>query len=680
MQKIIDQINNQEYSAAETSIIELLEKNKDNAFGWKSLGVCYQLMSRYDEALQAYKNNIKITREDYETYNNIGLIYFNKKLYMKALKNLYRSLKINKNNGDAHNNIGCTLVALGKVKESEIYFKTAITLNNNLTSAYFNLASTYKELGEITKSKMYANKCLENDKNYYLAINLLGVINEIEGNLIEAEDKYKKCIEINDKYSQSYSNLANIQKKYGNLTLAKRLYEKSISIDSEVAEYYNNYGNILKDEGDYFDAINLYKKALEINNNDMKIHSNLIFCLNYHTDLKDDGKKEVEKYSKIMRSNGKKNSRLIDNKKIRIGFVSADLYKHPVSYFLKTVLKNINKERYEIYTYYNNTIEDEETINIKKYVNNWVNINFKKDIEVVSLIEQDNIDILIDLSGHTAGNRLGVFTYKPAPIQITWLGYCATTGIKEIDYLIADECVIPRNEEKYFTEKILRMPDVYFCFSKPEFDIKVEQLPAIKNGFITFGCFNNASKITDDLIIVWSEILKSIENSKIILKSKQFNDDIYVEKIINIFEKNDVNKNKITFLKSSERNNYLRQYNLIDISLDTFPYPGATTTIESLWMGVPVVAIKGNSFLSRNGETILLNSGMENWISQDKNDYINKAIKYKNDIESLSVLRKELRTKLINSNIFNDLKYIKNYEILLEKIIQNNNINYQENL
>jgi protein O-GlcNAc transferase len=680
MQKIIDQINNQEYSAAETSIIEFLEKNKDNAFGWKSLGVCYQLMSRYDEALQAYKNNIKITKEDYETYNNIGLIYFNKKLYMKALKNLYRSLKINKNNGDAHNNIGCTLVALGKVKESEIYFKTAITLNNNLTSAYFNLASTYKELGEITKSKMYANKCLENDKNYYLAINLLGVINEIEGNLIEAEDKYKKCIEINDKYSQSYSNLANIQKKYGNLTLAKRLYEKSIGIDSEVAEYYNNYGNILKDEGDYFDAINLYKKALEINNNDMKIHSNLIFCLNYHTDLKDDGKKEVEKYSKIMRSNGKKNSRLIDNKKIRIGFVSADLYKHPVSYFLKTILKNINKERYEIYTYYNNTIEDEETINIKKYVNNWVNINFKKDIEVVSLIEQDNIDILIDLSGHTAGNRLGVFTYKPAPIQITWLGYCATTGIKEIDYLIADECVIPRNEEKYFTEKILRMSDVYFCFSKPEFDIKVEQLPAIKNGFITFGCFNNASKITDDLIIVWSEILKSIENSQIILKSKQFNDDIFVEKIINIFEKNDVNKNKIKFLKSSERNNYLRQYNLIDISLDTFPYPGATTTIESLWMGVPVVAIKGNSFLSRNGETILLNSGMENWISQDKNDYIKKAIKYKNDIESLSVIRKELRTKLLSSNIFNDLKYIKNLEILLEKIIQNNNINYQENL
>jgi protein O-GlcNAc transferase len=367
-------------------------------------------------------------------------------------------------------------------------------------------------------------------------------------------------------------------------------------------------------------------------------------------------------------------NKLVDiskNKKIRLAFLSADLKNnHSVVSFLKTILKNVNKDKFELILFSNSKIdkENETSADLKTYFNEWINIESLKDIEAINIIRKNKINIMIDLMGLSSMNRLCLFKNRLAAIQILWLGYNNTSGLSQMDYLIADPNLIKKNEVKSYSEKILFLPNIWNCHSGFNILRKKNPPPLIKNKYITFGSFNNANKISDEVVSVWSEILKSTNNSRLILKSSHTYNDKSLKKK---FEKNKV-LNLITFLgRKNSFEEHIDEYKKIDIALDTFPYNGVTTSFESIWMGVPVLTLKGFNPNSRAGESINKNLNMSYLIADNKNEYVLKAVELSKNFEKVIEIRKNLFDKALESNLFNDKKFSKEFYESLEKIYFN---------
>ena len=358
-------------------------------------------------------------------------------------------------------------------------------------------------------------------------------------------------------------------------------------------------------------------------------------------------------------------------RKIKLAFLSADIKnEHSIAAFLKTIIKNVNKDKFELILFSNSNKnkEDETPPDLKIYFDKWINIQNLNDIEAINIIRKNNINIMIDLMGLSSLNRLSLFKNRLAPIQVLWLGYNNTSGLSQMDYLIADPNLIKKNEVKFYSEKILFLPNIWNCHSGFSILRKENPAPLINNKHITFGSFNNTNKISDEVVSVWSNILKSINNSRLIIKSSHvYSDEILKEK----FEKNKV-LNQIIFLdRKSSFKEHIDEYKKIDLALDTFPYNGVTTSFEAIWMGVPILTLKGFNPNSRAGESINKNLNMNYLIADNKDEYVLKAIELSKNFEKVIEIRKNIFDKALESNLFNDKKFSKEFYESLEKIYLN---------
>ena len=363
--------------------------------------------------------------------------------------------------------------------------------------------------------------------------------------------------------------------------------------------------------------------------------------------------------SNLVELNKKKNS------KIRIGFLSSEILgKHSITYFLETIFKDYNKDKFEIYLYLDNAIEDENTNEFKILVKKFINVSSLEDIEAFNLIRSDNIDIMFDITGVTLSNRVSLFKNRLAPKQISWLGYCNTSGLENMDYLIADKNLIYDEEKNYYSEKIIYMPNIWNCHSGLNSIRSFSDPPCLKEKNITFGSFNNFNKINDQVISVWSQILLKVKNSKLILKSSFKMDKSFLKKE---FEKCGV-IDSIIFLEKRKLVSHFNLYKKIDIALDTFPYNGVTTTFEALAMGVPVITMKGYNFNSRCGESIIKNLDIEDLIANNEDDYILKAQKIADDKDKLLELRKNIFNNSHETPLFDTNQFSQDFFGILEKI------------
>ena len=358
-------------------------------------------------------------------------------------------------------------------------------------------------------------------------------------------------------------------------------------------------------------------------------------------------------------------------RKIKLAFLSADIKnEHSIAAFLKTIIKNVNKDKFELILFSNSNKnkEDETPPDLKIYFDKWINIQNLNDIEAINIIRKNNINIMIDLMGLSSLNRLSLFKNRLAPIQVLWLGYNNTSGLSQMDYLIADPNLIKKNEVKFYSEKILFLPNIWNCHSGFSTLRKESPTPLINNKHITFGSFNNTNKISDEVVSVWSNILKSTNNSRLIIKSSHvYSDEILKEK----FEKNKV-LNQIIFLdRKSSFKEHIDEYKKIDLALDTFPYNGVTTSFEAIWMGVPILTLKGFNPNSRAGESINKNLNMNYLIADNKDEYLLKAIELSKNFEKVIEIRKNIFDKALESNLFNDKKFSKEFYESLEKIYLN---------
>jgi len=353
----------------------------------------------------------------------------------------------------------------------------------------------------------------------------------------------------------------------------------------------------------------------------------------------------------------------MEPERLRVGVVSGDIRDHSVGLFLEGFLKEIDPARVELIAYQTYPETNDLTERVRSCFAEWCSLVSVPDNVAAKRIHDDGVHVLLDLSGHVAYNRLPVFAWKPAPVQASWLGYCATTGVAEMDYYIADKETLPENQEKNFVEKIWRLPESYLCFSKPVFDVGVRPPPVLAKGAITFGSFNNLAKMTDEVVAVWSRILHAVPGSRLLLKAKQLNEATVRASVLTRFATHGIDAERlIQESPIANRGGHLAAYGLVDIGLDTFPYNGVTTTMEALWMGVPVLTLAGERFLARQGVGILTHAGLSDWIAADTDELVSKAVAFSQDSASLSRLRAGLREQLLASPLLDAKRFARNFE------------------
>ena len=356
------------------------------------------------------------------------------------------------------------------------------------------------------------------------------------------------------------------------------------------------------------------------------------------------------------------------NEKIKIGILSSDIKDaHSVTYFLKTILLNYDKEKFEIVLFLNQIQEDITSNEISRLVDKVINVGKLNDLKAFNTIREFNLEIMIDIMGYTSRNRIELFKNRMAKKQAIWMGYCNTTGVKNMDYIITDPNLIYENEKNLYSEEVIYLPEIWNCHSGFNFKRKENPPPIIKNNFITFGSFNNPAKMNETVIDCWANILKNIKNSKLIIKCA--NNKRKLDRIEKLFKTRGVLDSVIFYTRIDKVEDHLNLYKEIDIALDTFPYNGVTTSFEAIWMGVPVLTMAGYNFNSRCGESINKNLNMEYLIAQNEDEYVTKALELNSDLDKYYEIRKKIFKNSENSPLFNRDSFSKNFFKAIEKMI-----------
>ncbi len=462
--------------------------------------------------------------------------------------------------------------------------------------------------------------------------------------------------------------MGNTQKDIGLLDQAVPSYRLAIEINPDLYQAHNNLALALQELGQLDSATASYRRAIEIKPDFIDAIDNLLLALNYsvsHNPAHYLG--HARQYGRIV--SAKVGARFTSWQsraqpdRLRVGLVSGDMRNHSVGHFLEGLLARIDPSRIELIAYPTHHIEDELTARIRPYFSEWRPLFGNNDQSAASMIHSDGVHILIDVSGHTEHNRLPMFAWKPAPVQVTWLGLPTTTGVAEIDYVLGDPHAIPLEFDDHFSESVWRLPDSYLCLTIPDSSVTAAALPSRSNGYVTFGSFNNLTKMTDDVVAVWARILEAVPDSRLLLKSRQLNNPATAEQTRQRFAACGISPDRLmlggTF---ASRDDHLAAYSKVDIALDTFPYPGVTTSAEALWMGVPVLSLRGNRFLSRTAESIARNAGLPDWIAADEDEYVAKAVAFSSDLGALAALRAVLREQVLASPLFDAPRFARNFE------------------
>ena len=644
---LIDCYQTGRLSDAEKLAISFTQEFPNHQLGWKVLGAIFWQTRRAQEAVNAHQEVINLSPQDPVAYYNLGVTLQELRRLEEAEEIYKQTIMLKPGYAEPHNNLGTVFKELGRLDEAEASYKQAIALKPNFAEAHSNLGVTVQELGRLN----------------------------------EAESICEQAIALKPDYAEAHVNLGVTLNKLGRVYEAEASYTKALTLKPDSVEALLNLGATLNEQGRHDEAEASYEKALEIQPDFFTARSNLLFQLSGF-------RYEPAKYIKEARLYGQLTAKSVESKfsywlcqenpkNLRIGFVSGDLRNHPVGFFLEGLLKVLSGSDLKLYAYPNTFFEDDLTARIKPHFEAWHPIFSMSDETAANLIHNHGLHILFDLSGHTSKNRLPLFAWKPAPIQISWLGYFASTGVAEIDYILGDPYVTPVVEAHHFVEKIWQLPESYLCLTEPAVNIGVNSLPVLANGTFTFGCFSRIQRMNDNVIGVWARILKAVPNSTLFLKDKLFSNSRNKEAVYDKFEIAGIKRDRLILESSSPRSEYLVAYKRVDIALAPFPYGGGTTSAEGLWMGVPVISMRGNHFLSHLGESIAHNAGLSNWIASDEDDYVAKAIEFASNLDDLAILRSKLRAQVLSSPLFNIDRFKNEFELALHdmwKVKQNTRI------
>lgn len=493
---------------------------------------------------------------------------------------------------------------------------------------------------------------------------------------MDAMDCMKKAINLNPGEAMYYKNMGGLFFGEARYEEAILYYKKALALNPTYDEVISDIGSCLMQQSQFQEAASYYRRAIALNPQAEVSHKRLLFCLCFDKQaFPDTYLKEAKRLDAVWQAAAttpyKKWHCIAPSTQqpLRVGLVSGDIGNHPVGFFLESMIEHIDKSQIEFFVYSTRPVirEDALTFRVQPHCKQWLSIRSLTDQQAAAQIHHDGVHILIDLAGYTNHTGLSIFAWRPAPVQVSWLGYFASTGLSFIDYFIADPISVPVQNQYYFTEQVRYLPHTRLCFSPPAADIAQELslLPALKNGYVTFGCFQNLSKLNDTMLQQWATILQRCPNSKLLIKNRQTEDVCVKADLIDRLTELGFDIKRVLLEGASPRQEYLASYAKVDFMLDTFPFPGGTTTCEALWMGVPTLTLAGNTLLERQGMSMLSCVGLNDWVAETTEDYVNKAVSFAHNLEQLSQLRATLRHTMSQSPLVDAVQFSRDFTQLL---------------
>ena len=498
----------------------------------------------------------------------------------------------------------------------------------------------------------------------------LGISLDKLNRLPEALASYERALALKPDYPKALANMGIVLKGLGRLDEAVAAYHEAIRLQPDFAEAFSNLGNAWMAKGQMDEAIASCRQAISLRPDFREAHSSLVFFLNYQPDgdaraILDEHRRWAAQHAEPPRQSIQphRNERSPD-RRLRIGYVSPDFRSHAVAFFLEGLLANHDRAEVDVHCYSDVTEPDAVTARLEGHAGHWRRITGMDDSQVADLVREDGIDILVDLAGHTDRNRLLVFARKPAPVQVSWLGYPNTTGLETIDFRLTDALADPPGAtEELHSERLVRLPQCAWCYRPPEDTPAVGAPPVIEAGHIAFGCFNAMPKINGPLLELWSRVLHGVPGSRLLLKNRALGEPSVQQRVRAALEAAGVAPERVELMGHvSGVANHLALYGRVDIALDSFPYHGTTTTCEALWMGVPVITLAGKTHVSRVGVSLLGNVGLPELVAASQEEYVRIATALAADLPRLGQMRATLRTKMEQSALMDAPRFARAME------------------
>jgi len=646
-----------------------------HAPAFNNLGIALKKCARMTEAINKFKQAIELNPDFAEAYNNLGNVFFEEKGMDDAVINFEMAIRIKPNYAEAYSNLGILYLETERPPRAIAAFQRYLHLQPDDAAALNNLGNAYYQQGQVTEAISCYRRSLqlnpEFEQTYYNLANALQETDKTD----EAIWHYQKALTHKPNWPEAYNNLGTVYQNIGLLSEAAAGFEKALEMRPDYAEAFNNLGIVYRHQGQIKAAISCYRAALKIKPVYSECRSNLVFALNYDPNA---SQKDIftqacqwwTQHGRPVAGRFVHNNTRDSNRRLKIGYVSADFRRHPVGFFFLPLIKAHDRSHFEVFCYTDIKQPDELTDQIKTAADHWRSTVRISDTDMAQKIQADQIDILIDLAGHTANNRLLVFARKPAPLQVNWLGYVNTTGLATMDYRITDGIVDPIEEnDQFHSEKIIRLENGFFCLAPPPKSPPISELPARKRAHITFGSFNKLSKINKDVIALWSQIMQRLPGSHLRLMAKPLADTTTRDRYLTLFQNNGISSNRIEMITyTPSYYDYLNQYSQIDIGLDPYPHNGHTTTCDSLWMGVPVITLRGDRYASRMGASILTRLGLEGFVADTKEAYLRSAVNLAADLDALQEFRREMRIRFTSSPFYDVNRFTREMESVFREI------------
>ena len=651
------------HEEAEARTHLLLRQYPDSGFLWKVLAA--SLLMQGKDALSAASKAVALLPEDAEAHNNLGNVLRENRSLAEAVACYRKALQIDPDMAIAHNNQGIALENLGKFEDATACYRKALQIRPGYAEAYNNLGVSLHHLGRLEESAFSFRQALQIKPDYAEAhVNMGNLLREL-GRLPDAATCFHNALHLSPQDKHAHNNLGNVYRDMEQLDSARISYQRAVEVDPGFAEAHSNLGLTLQDLGQIDSAIASYRLALDIDPAAAGIQGNLMFALNYHPDISGEElfaayRAYDERFGLPLRSTWPAHLNVRDaRRRLKVGYVSPDFRMHSCRHFLEPLLAHHDKRAVEVYAYAELAREDQVTSRYKEYADHWVTTRGMSDEALAERIRADGIDILVDLAGHTAQNRLGVFARKPAPVSLSWLGFGYTTGLSAIDYFLSDASCVPQGSEHLFSETPWKLPTPSFAYRPAEGMGEVSPLPAVERGHVTFGTLTRAVRINHRTIRVWSDILKAVPNSRLVIDNRNFKEPAMQDRLAERFAEHGIQRERLEIGYHSPPWDVLRG---MDIGLDCFPHNSGTTLFETLYMGVPYVTLADRPSVGRLGSSILEALGHPEWIARDEDEYVATAVALASDISGLSSLRTGLRTKMASSPLMDEPAFARKVE------------------
>jgi predicted O-linked N-acetylglucosamine transferase (SPINDLY family) len=516
------------------------------------------------------------------------------------------------------------------------------------------LAWQHQAAGQLAQAEQICQQVLNREPRHVEALNLYALVAGAAGRADLAMDLIHRAVAADPSQPGTHINLGVFLAQLGDLDGAIAAYQRATALAPNLFHPHNNLGMTLQLQGRMDEAIASFRAAMRLDPKNSEVHSNLLHAIHFHPEY-DAGLIFNEHLQWRTRHADplKKFIRPLDNdrspeRRLKIGYVSADFREHVVGRFLLPLFSSHERDQFEVICYANMLHPaDELTARLRAHASQWRDITPLTDEQAAQLIRQDRIDILVDLGMHTAGNRLLLFARKPAPVQMTYLAYCSTTGLDSIDYRLTDPYLDPGDvDERHYSERSIRLPQTYWCYEPAAATPEVGPLPALAAGQVTFGCLNNFCKVSQPALAAWVALLQAVPRSRLLLHAREGG---HRQRVGSVLERAGVDPRRLRFVGFTPPGEYFALYHLVDIALDPFPYCGGTTTCDALWMGVPVVSLRGRTAVGRAGVSVLSNLGMADLVAANVDDYAKIAAALANDPPRLLALRQGLRQRMRQS-------------------------------